>query len=139
MINKEINTEKMPDGSSSFHPHARIVGDFVYVSGLIARQKDKQDIPGVVLGAAGKPVSQDVVAQFHAMMKNLTYILEEAGTNLEKVIDVTVFLTNIERDFKPFNTVYGEYFDKIKPCRTTVEVSKFPSPVSIEIKVIALK
>ncbi len=139
MNNQEINSPLVSDGKSSFHPQARIVGDFVYVSGLIARLKDQSDIPGVVLDENGKVVSQDVVAQFRAIMLNLQHILNQAGSSLEKVIDVTVFLTNIDRDFTKFNAVYGEYFDGIFPCRTTVEVNRFPSPVSIEIKVIAIK
>jgi 2-aminomuconate deaminase len=139
MENIEINTDKMPDGKSSFHPHARVVGDFIYISGLIARMKGESEIPGVKLDVSGKPISQDIEAQFRAIMKNLGFILAEAGSSIEKVIDVTVFLTNIERDFQKFNAVYGEYFGKILPCRTTVEVSRFPSPVSIEIKVIAIK
>lgn len=129
----------MMDGKSSFHPHARILGDFVYVSGLIARVKDQQSIPGVVLDENGNIISQDIVLQFHAIMKNLKAILKEAESSIEKVVDVTVFLTDIDRDFKRFNEVYGEYFNNIFPCRTTVEVNKFPSPVSIEIKVIAIK
>jgi len=129
----------MADGKSSFHPHARIVGDFIYVSGLIARLKDQQEIPGVVIDGNGKVVSQDVVVQFRAIMLNLQNILKEADSNLCNVVDVTVFLTNIAGDFKKFNEVYGEYFDGILPCRTTVEVNQFPSPVSIEIKVIAIK
>lgn len=139
MNNIEINSILVPDGKKSFHPHARVVGDFIYISGLIARLRDQSDIPGIVLDEDGKVISQDVVAQFKAIMLNLDSILKEAGSSLEKVVDITVFLTNIERDFKMFNDVYGEYFAEILPCRTTVEVSRFPSPVSIEIKVIAIK
>ena len=129
----------MPDGKKSFHPHARVVGDFIYISGLIARLRDQSDIPGVLLDENGRVISQDVVAQFKAIMLNLDIILKEAGSSLEKVVDITVFMTNIEKDFKMFNDVYGEYFAEILPSRTTVEVSRFPSPVSIEIKVIAIK
>jgi 2-aminomuconate deaminase len=139
MNNIEINSIFVPDGKKSFHPHARVVGDFIYISGLIARLRDQSDIPGVLLDENGRVISQDVVAQFKAIMLNLDIILKEAGSSLEKVVDITVFMTNIEKDFKMFNDVYGEYFAEILPSRTTVEVSRFPSPVSIEIKVIAIK
>ena len=138
MRNVEVNTTKMPDGTASFHPHARIVGDFVYVSGIIATKVGIEKIPGVIYDAAGGVIGHDVVEQFNSIIENLVHVLEEAGTSLENVIDVAVFLTDIDRDFKKFNQAYGKYFDQIKPARTTVEVSRFPSPVCIEMKVIAI-
>jgi 2-aminomuconate deaminase len=138
MINKEINTPKVPEGKSSFHPHARQVGDFIYVSGLIARQVGQDKIPGVDLDGEGNVVAYDIEIQTRSTFENLKHILEEAGSSLDKVIDITVFLTNIKSDFKKFNAVYGEYMGNIFPCRTTVEVVRFPSPVQIEIKCIAI-
>lgn len=138
MINIAINTPKVPDGTNSFHPHARRVGDFIYISGLIARMAGEKDIPGVEMDEKGNVISYNLERQVRATLKNLQFILEEAGSSLEKVIDITVFLTDIEKDFKTFNRVYGEYFKEINPCRTTVEVSRFPSPVNIEIKCIAI-
>jgi 2-aminomuconate deaminase len=138
MINKEINTSKVPDGRPSFHPHARRVGEFIYISGLIARKAGLDKIPGVELDDQGNVTSYDIEVQTRAVFDNLVSILEEAGSTLEKVIDITVFLTNIKADFKAFNRVYGEIMKDIHPCRTTVEVVRFPSPVQIEIKCIAI-
>jgi 2-aminomuconate deaminase len=139
IINKEINSSLLPSGVSSFHPHARQVGDFIYVSGLIARKLGQEKIPGVIYNETGEITGHDVTEQFRAIYENLVIILNEAGSSIEKVFDVTVFLTNIKDDFKKFNVVYGELLGKVNPCRTTIEVSKFPSPVCIEIKIIALK
>lgn len=138
MINQAINSEKVPDGASAFHPHARRVGDLLFVSGTIARKKDQSEIPGVTLDANGQVLSYDIEVQTRATIDNLRSILEAAGTKFENIVDVTVFLTNIKNDFQAFNRVYGESFKDILPSRTTVEVSRFPSPVAIEIKVIAV-
>ncbi len=138
MKNIAINSETIADGSKSFHPHARLVGNFLYVSGIIATQKDEPQIPGVIYDSDGRPVGHDVVKQFESTIQNLEDVLITAGTSLKNVIDVTVFLTNIERDFQKFNAVYGKYFSEILPARTTVEVTRLPSPVCIELKVIAL-
>ncbi len=132
-----INTHKMPDGTPSFHPHARRVGSFIYVSGIIATKKGLEQIPGVQYGENGQIIGQDVVKQFESTIENLRFVLDEAGSSLDRVFDVTVFLTNIDRDFKLFNEIYGKYFSDIMPSRTTVEVTRLPSPVCIELKVIA--
>ena len=138
MLNQAIITPYLPDPAASFHPHARRVGDFIYISGLIARLAGKDKIPGVEINSEGKVDSYDIEAQTRAIFKNLKYILEAANSSMDKVIDVTVFLTNIEKDFKIFNKIYGEYLGEVNPCRTTVEVSRFPSPVNIEMKIIAI-
>lgn len=132
-----INTTLMPDGASSFHPHARRVGGFIYVSGIIASKRELECIPGVQYGDNGEIIGHDVVVQFESTLENLLHVLDEAGSSLERVFDVTVFLTNIDRDFKKFNEIYGKYFSEIMPARTTVEVSRLPSPVCLELKVIA--
>lgn len=139
MKNIEINSDNLPEGKSSFHPHARIVGDFIYVSGIIARKKGLDKIPGVDYNETGDIIGFDIEKQFIATVENLDTLLKECGSSLENVIDITVFLTDIQRDFKKFNAVYGKYFGHINPCRTTVEVTRFPSPVNIELKVIAIK
>ena len=138
MKNIPINTEVMTDGSQSFHAHARLVGDFLYVSGIIATKKDQVEIPGVVYDIDGRAAGHDVVKQLVSTFENLEAILTAAGTSLKNVVDVTVFLTDIQRDFKEFNRVYGEYFGEILPARTTVEVTRLPSPVCVELKVIAI-
>jgi len=137
MENKAVITPLLPDPLSAFHPHARITGDFIYVSGLISR--NLEGLHGVTLSPEGCVVSYDIEIQTRVIFENLEKILKEAGSSLAHVIDVSVFLTSIEKDFKSFNKVYGEIMGDICPCRTTVEVSRFPSPVQIEIKCIALR
>ena len=136
--NIDVHSEAMPDGRSSFHPHARIVGDFIYISGIIARKKDINEIPGVTYDANGKAIEHDVAAQFESIVENLKVLLSEMNSSLENIFDITVFLINIDRDFKKFNQAYGKHFGLIMPCRTTVEVTRFPSDVCIELKVIAI-
>jgi 2-aminomuconate deaminase len=136
--NIEIHSDFMPEGRSSFHPHARIVGNFIYISGIIARKKDLAEIPGVTYDESGKAIAHDVEAQFESIVENLKMLLDEINSSIENIIDITVFLTDIGRDFKKFNQVYGKHFSTIMPCRTTIEVSRFPSDVCIELKVIAI-
>lgn len=138
MINKEINTNMMEDGSSSFHPHARQVGNFLFVSGIIPRTLGKELIPGVIYDDKGEIIDHDIDKQFVATLENLKHVLKAAGTTINNIVDVTVFLTNLERDFKKFNKIYGKYLGHINPARTTVQISKLPSPVCIELKVIAI-
>jgi len=137
MKNQNIQSEKVPSGLSSHHSHAKVVGNLVFISGLIARLKNQDEIPGINLDMSGNIVSADIEKQFEAIMKNLQYILDELNLSLHDIVDVTVFLTDIKRDFKTFNKIYGTYFKDILPARTTVEVSRFPSPVTIEMKFIA--
>lgn len=111
------------------YPHARRVGDFIFVSGMGPRQPGKQEIPGV------NP--HDVAIQTKCTIENIKAVLEAAGSSLDDVVDVTVFLTNMKDDFNTFNKVYGEYFAKVGPTRTTVEVGSLPTPISVELKVIA--
>ncbi|MGE4133895.1 MAG: RidA family protein [Bdellovibrionales bacterium] len=119
------------------YPHARRVGDFIFVSGMGPRQPGQKEIPGVQLGAKGEILSYDVAVQTHAVMKNIQVILEEMGASLKEVVDITVFLTNMKADFSTFNKIYGEYFDSNGPTRTTVEVGSLPTPIAVELKVIA--
>jgi 2-aminomuconate deaminase len=119
------------------YPHARRVGDFIFVSGMGPRKAGTNEIPGVQLDSAGNVLSHDVQAQTRAVIENVAIILEDAGCSLEDVVDVTVFLTDIERDFAPFNRIYAEYFGEIQPSRTTVGVTGLPTPIAVELKVIA--
>ncbi len=119
------------------YPHAKKVGDFIFVSGIGPRQFGKKEIPGVTLDAEGRSKSHDIILQTKATIENIKMILEEMGSSLDDVVDVTCFLTNLNADFKDFNEVYGSYFAKIGPTRTTVEITKLPTPISVELKVIA--
>ncbi len=119
------------------YPHARRHGDTLYLSGIGPRRPGTKDIPGATLDADGKLVDWDIDVQTRAVVDNLRAILAASGSALEKVIDVQVFLIDMARDFQDFNKVYGELFGKIRPTRTTIEVGCLPTPIAVELKVIA--
>ena len=120
------------------YPHARRAGQLLFLSGIGPRVRGEQAIPGVVLDASGQVVAYDIAAQCHAVMRNVRGVLEAAGSSWDKLVDVTVFLTDIERDFATYNRIYAEYFPgPQRPCRTTVEVRRLPTPIAIELKCIA--
>jgi 2-aminomuconate deaminase len=91
----------------------------------------------VELDEKGNIVSYDIEAQCHSVFRNIRYILEDAGSGWENIVDVTVFLTNMKEDFAAFNRIYAEYFKDNQPCRTTLEINRLPTPIAIELKVIA--
>lgn len=125
------------------YPPARVVGNLLFISGQGPRQRGEKHIPGVVLAPDGSVQSYDIEAQVHAVFRNIRYILEEHGSSWEKLVDMTCFLTDLERDFAIYNRVYAEYFpaEKPRPCRTTVGISKLPqgggAPINFEVKAIA--
>ncbi|MBE0644472.1 MAG: RidA family protein [Bacteroidetes bacterium] len=119
------------------YPHARRVGDLLFLSGVGPRERGSAAIPGVTLDAEGNVVDHDIEAQCHAVFRNVRTILEEAGSDWSKLVDVTVFLTNMKRDFAAYNRIYTEYFTENQPCRTTVEINSLPTPIAIELKCIA--
>jgi len=119
------------------YPHARRVGNLLFLSGIGPRERGTKKIPGVELNEHGDIVSYDIAVQCHSVFRNIKYILEEAGSSWDRIIDVTVFLTNMKADFQTYNRVYGEYFKANQPCRTTVEVNRLPTPIAVELKVIA--
>lgn len=120
------------------YPHARKVGNLLFLSGVGPRAKGKKEIPGVTLDAGGNVVSYDIEAQCHAVFSNVKAILEASGAAWEHLVDVTVFLTNMKADFEKFNEIYARYFSEVQPCRTTVEVNALPTPIAIELKCIAV-
>jgi 2-aminomuconate deaminase len=119
------------------YPHARRYGDLLFLSGIGPRKHGTKEIPGIVFDASRKVVSYDIRVQTQSVIDNIRKILEEAGSSLEKVIDVQVFLTNMAADFPAYNEVYNEAFKNIRPTRTTVEVGALPTPIAVEFKVIA--
>ncbi len=119
------------------YPHARRVGDFVFVSGMGPRRAGRKDIPGVLQNALGEVLSHNIELETRSTIDNIRAVLEECGASLADVVDVTVFLTDMKKDFATFNRVYGEYFAGIAPTRTTVEVLSLPTPIHVELKVIA--
>jgi 2-aminomuconate deaminase len=133
-----IRTDRAPKPVGPY-PHARRVGDFLFLSGIGPRQPLTGEIPGVVRDAAGSVIDHDIEVQTRACIENIRAILEEAGSSLDKVLDVTVYLTDMERDFQRFNKVYGEFFADVQPTRTTVGVDSLPTPIAVELKVIAAK
>ena len=120
------------------YPHARRVGNLLFVSGLGPRARGSKTIPGTTLDGDGNVISYDIEAQCHSVFKNVRAVVEEAGSNWDSIVDVTVFLINIKADFPTFNRIYAEYFKSNQPARTTVEVRALPTPIAIELKVIAV-
>jgi 2-aminomuconate deaminase len=119
------------------YPHARRVGDLLFLSGLGPRHPDGSGIPGLQIDEKGNFTAFDFAAQLHSVFANIRSVLEAAGARWEQLVDVTVFLVNMQRDFNTFNRIYAEYFKENQPCRTTVEVNSLPVPIAIEIKCIA--
>jgi 2-aminomuconate deaminase len=119
------------------YPHARRVGNLLFLSGIGPRIQGSKDIPGVTLSDGGDVVAYDIEAQCRSAFANVKTVLEAAGSRWENLVDVTVFLTNMRRDFATYNRVYAEYFKSNRPCRTTVEVMALPTPIAIELKCIA--
>ncbi|HEX9986156.1 MAG TPA: Rid family hydrolase [Thermoanaerobaculia bacterium] len=134
--NQAIRTDRAPKPVGPY-PHARRVGDFLFLSGIGPRKPVTGEIPGLLRDAAGSVLGHDIEVQTRACIENIRIILEEAGSSLEKVLDVTVYLTDMQGDFERFNKVYAEYFGQIQPTRTTVGVDSLPTPIAVELKVIA--
>lgn len=131
-----IHSDEAPDPVGPY-PHARIVGELLFLSGVGPRKKGSTSIPGVTLGENGTIVAYDIAIQCRAVFENVRLILEASGSDWENLVDITVFLTNMNDDFPTFNRIYTEYFRDNKPCRTTVEVNALPTPIAIELKCIA--
>jgi 2-aminomuconate deaminase len=131
-----INSSRAPE-PVGLYPHARRVGDLLFLSGVGPRERGTKTIPGVELNGAGEIVSYDIEQQCRSVFRNVRYILEDAGSSWDRIIDVTVFLTNMKADFAAYNRIYAEHFADNRPCRTTVEISSLPTPIAIELKVIA--
>ena len=136
MANDRIDSEKAPE-PVGLYPHARRIGDLLFLSGVGPRERGTKKIPGVELDEAGNIVSYDIETQCHSVFRNVKYILEDAGSSWDKIIDVTVFLTNMKDDFKTYNRLWAEYFGENPACRTTLEINCLPTPIAIELKVIA--
>jgi 2-aminomuconate deaminase len=119
------------------YPHARRVGNLLFLSGVGPRTRGSKTIPGVELDDAGNIIRYDIAAQCHSVFANVRAILEDAGSSWENIVDVTVYLTNMKTDFATYNKLWAEYFAANPPCRTTVEINALPTPIAIELKVIA--
>jgi 2-aminomuconate deaminase len=132
----KIESSKAPE-PVGLYPHARKVGNLLFLSGVGPRERGTKKIPGVELDGNGQIISYDIEVQCHSVFRNIKYILEDAGSSWDKIVDVTVFLTNMKDDFPKYNKIWAEYFQQHAPCRTTIEINKLPTPIAIELKVIA--
>lgn len=132
-----IHSDKAPEPVGAY-PHARKVGNLLFLSGVGPRRRGTKEIPGVALDASGNILSYDIETQCRSVFENVKNILEASGSRWEDLVDVTVFLTNMKKDFPVFNKIYGEYFKSNPPCRTTVEVNALPTPIAVELKCIAV-
>lgn len=132
-------SERAPEPVGAY-PHARRVGDLLFLSGVGPRQRGAAEIPGVERDQQGNIVSYDIEVQCRACFENVRTILEDAGSSWDRIVDVLVFLTDMERDFPAYNKVYAEHFageGKPNPTRTTIEVGALPTQIAVELKVVA--
>lgn len=136
MHNESVHSSKAPE-PVGLYPHAKKAGSLLFLSGVGPRERGAQKIPGVELDGKGNIISYDIETQCHSVFKNIKHILEDAGSSWDKIVDVTVFLTNMKNDFAVYNKIYAEYFKDNQPCRTTIEIKSLPTPIAIELKVIA--
>ena len=131
-----FNSLKAPEPVGSY-PHAKKVGNLLFLSGVGPRVRGSKEIPGVTLNPSGEIVNYDIEKQCISVFNNIKQILSESGSDWKNIVDVTVFLTNMKDDFKVYNRVYSQYFSNVMPTRTTVEINCLPTPIGIELKVIA--
>jgi 2-aminomuconate deaminase len=134
-----FESKRAPEPVGAF-PHAKRVGDLLFLSGIGPRVRGSKEIPGVTLNANGEIANYDIEQQCRAVFENVRLVLEDAGASWNDIVDVTVFLTNMKNDFPIYNKLYAEYFagqGKPNPTRTTIEITALPTPIAIELKVIA--
>ena len=136
MNGEKINSNRAPQ-AVGLYPHARKVGDLLFLSGVGPRKAGEMEIPGVTLDEQGEIIQYDIEKQCHSVFQNIKYILEDSGSSWDNIVDVQVFLTNMKADFKTYNRIYAEYFKDNQPCRTTIEIKSLPTPIAIELKIIA--
>src|SRR5690242_7373448 len=136
MSDQKIHSSKAPE-PVGLYPHARRAGGLLFLSGVGPRKRGSKEIPGVTLRPDGSVAATDIEAQCRSVFDNVRAILEEAGSSWDRLVDVTVFLTDLRRDFAVYNRLWAEYFAHDPPCRTTVEVTRLPTPIAIELKCIA--
>ncbi|MEO0312358.1 MAG: hypothetical protein RIQ89_2015 [Bacteroidota bacterium] len=136
MADQHFNAEKAPEPVGNY-PHARKVGNLLFLSGVGPRERGTKVIPGVTLDESGGVISYDIALQCRSVFNNVKLILEASGSSWDQIVDVTVYLTNMKDDFKIYNQLWAEYFSIDPPCRTTIEINCLPTPIAIELKVIA--
>ena len=138
-MSKSFESSRAPEPVGAF-PHAKRVGDLLFLSGIGPRKRGSKEIPGVKLDPVGNVASYDIETQCRSVFENVRLVLEDSGASWNHIVDVTVFLTNMKKDFPIYNKLYAQYFSgegKPNPTRTTIEVGALPTPIAIELKVIA--
>ena len=136
MNGEKFNSDRAPQ-AVGLYPHARKVGNLLFLSGVGPRKVGQTDIPGVTLNENGEIENYNIEEQCHSVFDNIRFILEDSGSSWDNIIDVQVFLTNMKDDFKIYNKIYADYFKDNQPCRTTIEIKSLPTPIAIELKIIA--
>lgn len=136
MPSQSFDADKAPEPVGAY-PHARRVGNLLFLSGVGPRKRGTKEIPGVTLNPDGSIASYDVEAQCRSCFDNVRAVLEASGSSWDRMVDVLVFLTDMKNDFQTFNRIYAEYFGEVRPTRTTIEVGALPTPIAVELKVIA--
>lgn len=131
-----VYSDRAPEPVGAY-PHARRVGHLLYLSGVGPRERGTNVIPGVILNESGTVVEYDITEQTLSVFRNIKFILEDAGSRWENIIDVQVYLTDMRADFPVFNKLYAEHFAGVDACRTTIEVGALPTPIAVELKIIA--
>ena len=135
-MSEKISTNKAPK-PVGLYPHARRAGNLLFLSGIGPRTPDTDEIPGLKLDKNGNFLEFDFAAQCRSVFDNVRIVLEESGSSWDKLVDVTVFLVDMKRDFQTYNRIYAEYFKDNQPCRTTVAINSLPTAIAIELKCIA--
>ncbi len=136
MSDGAVNSERAAEPVGAY-AHARRVGNLLFLAGVGPRKRGERAIPGVKQDAAGNVVSYEIEPQVRQCFENVRLILEAAGSSWERIVDATVYLTDMKRDFATYNAVWAEYFGANPPARTTVEVRALPTAINFEVKVIA--
>ena len=137
MASIKFDSDKAPE-PVGLYPHARRVGNLLFLSGVGPRKRGSKEIPGVTVDDNGNVIEYDIETQCRSVFENVRHILEASGSSWGQLVDVTVFLTNMKADFAIYNRIYAEYFKDNQPCRTTIEISSLPTPIAIELKCIAV-
>src|SRR5207245_4870484 len=138
-MSETFESSRAPEPVCAF-PHAERVGKLLFLSGIVPRTRGSKEIPGVTLDSSGNVMSYDIEKQCHAVFENVRLVLEDAGASWNDIVDVAVFLTNMKKDFPIYNKLYAKHFageGKPNPTRTTIEITALPTPIAIELKVIA--
>ena len=135
-MSETVRSQRAAEPTGAY-PHARRAGNLLFLAGIGPRRRGSKEIPGVRLDATGGVAEYDIEAQVRACFDNVRAVLEEAGSSWDRIVDVTVFLTDMKRDFAAFNKLYAEAFATNRPTRTTVEVGALPTPIAVELKVVA--